>query len=92
MFFTEEQRKEVIDTIRGKAPSFGPCVICGHTVWVLQDGFVMPALQDEVGVMRLGGTTLPSIAITCQHCGNTHMLNVIVLGLRHLLEQRVKEK
>lgn len=87
MPFTPQDKERIIAAIKEKAPQFGRCVICGQANWSLQDGFVTPTLQSNLKSVTLGGTVLPSIALTCSNCGNTHLLNVIVLGLRDLLDK-----
>lgn len=88
MAFTEEERQEIEKAIREKAPGLGRCALCEHGHWNLQDGFVTQVLQDGPKSLKLGGPAIPSIVVICSNCGNTYLLNVIALGLRHLLESR----
>ena len=47
--------------------------------------FVYLTLQPDFGGVYVGGTGgLPSVALVCSNCGNTHLLNLVVLGLGHL--------
>jgi hypothetical protein len=58
--------------------------MCGvlNMGWTLVDGYVAPLVQDEPsGLFALGGKTLPCVAISCNSCGNTHLLNLLTLGL-----------
>jgi len=62
------------------------CQICARRNWTLEDGFVAPTLQRDLYDLQHGfkPTILPLVALTCSNCGNTLLLNVLILGLGHL--------
>lgn len=62
----------------------GRCPLCGNLKWTLVDGFVYLTLQQDFAGVYIGGSGgLPSVAIVCTNCGNTHLLNLVTLGLGH---------
>lgn len=83
---TEAQKRRVMKAIseRFGQNKAGPiCPICGQTQWGLQaGGLVHLTLQSpSVQGVVLGGPQLPNIALVCEVCGNTHLLNLFVLGV-----------
>lgn len=66
-----------------------PCPVCGRSdaFGISDEGFVMLTLQENPRSLSLEGSALPCIALICTNCGNTELLNAIVLGLRPLVEQ-----
>lgn len=59
------------------------CTLCGRAEWVVGPEFVLLPLQANPfdGAVQIGGPSLPLMPMTCAHCGNTHLLNLIALGL-----------
>ena len=68
-----------------RAPQPGACTVCRTGQWTLSDGFVFFPTQDSAGSYVIGGPVLPSVALICSHCGNTIFINLLVLGLGHLV-------
>jgi len=60
------------------------CAVCGWHEWTLLAGYVtlLIALQTPG---RFSQELLPSVAMVCKNCGNTHLLNLIQLGLGDLI-------
>jgi hypothetical protein len=95
MAFTPEQSERILARVRertGPEPgtSIRDCPICGHSEWGLQQGgvvFLILQSPDAGGSLVLGGPTLPSVALVCGRCGNTQLLNLLVLGLGDLLKK-----
>jgi hypothetical protein len=52
------------------------CVLCGCTVWEVH-GHVTVVLGDTPGT-TIGTDALPSVALVCQRCGNTILINLVV--------------
>ena len=82
MSFTDAQSKRIIDAITAKSPMGIGCSVCGTRTWTIQnDGLVYLAIQPSGDTILVGGPSLPSVAIICRNCGNTLLLNVLVLGI-----------
>jgi hypothetical protein len=66
------------------------CPLCGKSEWSLLDGFVAPTIFEDLSRrFAMDGRMLPCVAIACRNCGNTHQLNITVLGLNDLLPDDV---
>ena len=91
MSFTPKERERIQAAIAARRPAVGTCPLCGYRTWSLQDGFVIPILQESAASLDLTGPAIPSVVITCGNCGNSQFLNVIVLGLRDMLERERSE-
>lgn len=85
--FTQDQKERIVSAITQRAPTVTACPVCGNAQWTLADGLVLLPLQTPEAGIVLGGPGLPCAALTCTRCGNTRLLNLIVLGLRDLLEK-----
>lgn len=85
-FFSEETRNEILNTLhkRIKIPA---CPLCGTNTWTLADGFVALPLQEDFFAFAVGGPVLPCVALVCKNCGNTYLINLLNIGLRHLVER-----
>lgn len=76
----------IIQAINEKAARPLSCSWCGTNKFTLTDGYVSLVIQDfGATLLQLGGQALPAVALTCQQCGNTVLLNLITLGLGDLL-------
>ncbi len=59
-----------------------PCHRCGHTNFVVIDGYATYSLQDNLdGGMVLGGPAVPVVLVACANCGAITPHAVGVLGL-----------
>ena len=65
-----------------------PCAMCGQTKWNVIDKFVAMPVIDHPQPMALvvGGATMPLVPVVCTNCGNTHLINVRVLGFTDMSE------
>jgi len=57
------------------------CPVCQTKNWNMVQDLVRLTLQPNPATVALTGISLPLVAITCSNCGNTQLLNVLVLGL-----------
>ena len=85
--FSEIDKARIVEAIQQRAPQSGACPFCRHNKWVLQDGFVVPNVQRDPRETRPSGLVMPSVVMTCTHCGNTLIFNVAVLGLDDLMNR-----
>jgi len=82
--FTPQAKEEIWAAIRKRKQNI-ECSVChNQDHWTMADGFVgLPLLSNFWSDTR--ASSLPSVALVCDKCGNTLLLNLMVLGLRHLL-------
>jgi hypothetical protein len=55
------------------------CLHCGSATWELH-GHITILLSDTVGAVAAPSAGLPSVAMVCQRCGNTVLINLVVAG------------
>jgi transcription elongation factor Elf1 len=88
MAISREKQDKIIQALDGRLKGSLTCPLCGAQKWTIADGFVLVALEDDGSVaFHLGGPRLPSAAIICDNCGNTHLINLIKLNLGNLLDK-----
>ncbi len=92
MSFSEEDRAKIVAAITKRVPKIGVCPICGNPDWQFQDGFIRIVVQKDIRNISLGGQNYPCVVIICKNCGNTHLLNLITLGLGDLIGEKDVEK
>lgn len=92
MAFTQEETDRIKAAIIKKAPNLAKCPICGSKNWHVGKEFVTLAAQENLQRIELAGKVLPLIPMRCTNCGNTHLLNIITLGLRDLVEEKEEGK
>lgn len=96
MRLTRETKKRILAAIKQRVPDAGACPLCRSPHWTLAEGLVFlvlqeqPAGQEPAVPVSLGGSGLPCAAIICTNCGNTHLLNLLTLGLAELFEASVE--
>ena len=94
MALTETQRSQIVQALKERQARLSAngitgsgCPICGNRNFNLNPtGLVYLVLQPiPVQRLQIGGASLPSIVLTCDNCGNTQLLNALVLGLDDVL-------
>ena len=88
MAFTEEEKQKILAAIAEKAPQIRNCPVCGNPNWALGEGLVSLPIQGQIGGIVLGGPVYPCVPIICSNCGNTALLNALLLGLKDVLEKK----
>jgi hypothetical protein len=64
------------------------CPLCNKTnSWALAEGFLVLSVRGSFKSPHLV-LDLPCVGLSCQNCGNTHLINLGVLGLAHLAGER----
>jgi hypothetical protein len=83
----EEDSARIIRAIYDRVP-LAKCSFCHAENFTLADGFVRLDLSEfRSSVIKIGGVpSLPTVALICQKCGNTMLLNLMILGLGDLLQ------
>lgn len=92
MALTEKEQTQILERIKERAPHIETCPVCGNHTWQVQDNYILIPAPQEAGRTTLGESGLPCIPILCSNCGNTLLLNLIILGLRHLVENKAEVK
>ena len=46
----------------------------------------MLPIQPSGGEIPIGGPSVPCVGIICENCGNSHLINMHVLGLKHIID------
>ena len=84
--WTPDEQVAIESAIQAIAPDLRACPFCGKRAgYTLADGFVFLSTMRQPTTGDRAGTSLPSIALICRKCGNTMLLNAVVLGLQTLL-------
>jgi len=80
---TEDEKGKIIAALNTKG-AVRPCARCGHPQFSLVDGFFNQSLIqkiEELGVLTIGGPSIPSIMTACNRCGALSQHAMGVLGL-----------
>ena len=76
---SEELQKRVIEALNIKAPDT-TCPLCHTKRWNVVAGTTLLGLKSSSAYgSSYTQNGLPSVAIVCLNCGNTHLLNLTVL-------------
>jgi hypothetical protein len=85
MKFTKEFGDQVIAALTAKgAPK--ACSLCLTNSWTLADGIYFLVSQDDFPNVNLTGKGMPCCALLCNHCGNSHLINLVQLGFGDVLK------
>jgi hypothetical protein len=86
--FTPEQIRRIEIRLEEVALHGGKtCELCGQFAsFRISDGFVFLPREDLVDQLAVAGTGYPLVLLTCNHCGNTYFVNMLVLGLEDIIE------
>lgn len=81
MKLTEQQYQKVLQAVREKWKPPAQCPVCRSNNWdVSREVYELREFQH--GSIVLGATALvPLVPVTCGVCGNTVLLNALVIGL-----------
>jgi hypothetical protein len=89
MKLSEEQKKKLAERLNSFPPP-QKCSVCGQNTWSLNDTvFEYREFQGGGFVLGPNQSVYPAVFITCNNCGNTHVLNAIRIGV--LEPQKVEE-
>lgn len=88
--FTEEQLIIIKEAVNKWIKDYH-CEICKNTNWLIDPFMVNLPVTNKV-VVTLGGSVLPLLPITCSKCGNTHLLNLSILGLTEMIKGKEDKK
>ena len=85
IYFDAPLRNSILERLRERVPDLNRCPLCRVGTWVVASGAVFLVLQDDTGAIRERGPGLANAALVCSNCGNTHLINLRVLGLYDLV-------
>ncbi|MHC0553220.1 hypothetical protein [Salinicoccus sp. CNSTN-B1] len=82
MRLTKKQQEILISKLEGLWKNDKKCTICLNNKWNLSE-VLFETREFQGGNMVVGGdsSVMFFIPATCEHCGNTHFFNPIVLGI-----------
>ena len=70
-------QNSVIASLQRKAPN-ARCPLCGISNWAVHDGVIYFHQEAHAGFTTDVSRTLPSVAVVCQNCGNTHFVSLAI--------------
>ena len=76
----DTDKKEIIKRLEERNAKL-PCPRCGNQKFILLDGFINEAIQQDIKKITLGGIMLPAIGTVCDNCGFISYHALGVLGL-----------
>jgi len=76
----KEIQERIIAALKAKMGGTPNCPICGHNVWSVGNRYVTLSVTKNPSQSTLGGENYPLIPLICSNCGNTHLLNLLILG------------
>ena len=82
MELSEDQKAAIFGALRNKVGDrIIQCPISGDSNWRIENKLALvPATEDPKGSI-LSGHVFPNVVLSCQSCGYTALLNLIILGL-----------
>ena len=90
--FTPEVRDQILAAIKAKGTDQIVCSVCKHWTWTITEGFIgFRILRNFWLNQQSGGGSLVSVALVCDTCGNTLLMNLGALGLDHLVAPSAEE-
>jgi hypothetical protein len=78
--FDEKQKEQIIKLLEEHGVK-SICPMCRNKQFQLADGYFNQAIQETIPGVAIGGTTVPSVAIVCVHCGFISQHALGALGL-----------
>lgn len=92
----EEIFKRIIEAIEKKNDRRDfRCVICDHNNWHIPQNYTFLFATKDASKPTISGRNFPLVPLICTNCGNTHLINLKVLGfddLASLVWEEEKEK
>jgi hypothetical protein len=81
MSLNPEEIARILERLQSKWAS-ARCPMCGTNQWLML-GHVTLTLGDSVGdlPMVVRSQVMPCVAMICQTCGNTLLINIAIIGL-----------
>lgn len=77
---SNEEKQKIISELNTRINSGDiKCPMCGNRHFIIADGYFNQTMHDKLDSLVIGGPSLPSIAIVCDHCGfiSSHALGIL---------------
>jgi len=87
----KEVLEKIIAAVNEKTGGQKPCNLCGQVKWHLPDKFVVIPVGNDPAGIELGGPAMSLIPLVCTHCGNTHLLNLRILGFTDMAAIKIED-
>lgn len=81
--FTPEIANQIIAELNDRGAARN-CPLCNSYDWVIATGYTRLYFYGQPGLAHLFGQQMPLVALTCNVCGNTHLINLLTIGLGRL--------
>jgi hypothetical protein len=84
--FTPQVMQRIVEAVNRKIVG-ARCPLCGSLQFTVAEGFVPIPIQNEFPTIfaSTSGRSLVAVALVCNQCGNTFLLNLNQLGLGDLV-------
>jgi hypothetical protein len=77
-----EESNKVLEIVNNKWKKGIPCELCGSvSQWLIGSYVVSPVMLENGKGFLLGGQTLPSVPVFCKTCGNTKLINALIMNI-----------
>jgi hypothetical protein len=77
---SQEKKQEIIRILNERIQVL-TCPMCHQHSFIIADGYFNNTIQDNLKSINLGGSSIPTIAIVCSHCGFVSQHALGALGL-----------
>jgi hypothetical protein len=78
----EEIYSRIIGLLEEKASKPSQCSFCGSNNWMVAKGYAFLPLTPNPKKPRISGAGFPFLPVMCRQCGNTHLINLLLLGVK----------
>lgn len=78
----KEEKQTIVSKLNNRINSGDiKCPMCGNKHFIIADGYFNTPMQDNLNGIKIGGQSIPSIAIVCNNCGfiSSHALGILGL-------------
>jgi hypothetical protein len=85
----DDVRERILDALDARGAAL-PCALCRKKdTWSLSNWYATLLTYENPLKIQIGGNVLgyPCAILTCTNCGNTHLKNLIELGLNDLFKK-----
>lgn len=77
---TKGFKNQVSEALDERVDTTYPCTVCGYCSWQIGNFVALPLAVIPHMFNPFPKNTLPFVTVFCTNCGNTHFLNLLVLG------------